>query len=409
MDFQDTPEEAQFRREARTWLEAHAEPRTGDSPQGVLSVLGREGDSLDDIARASQWQAKAAADGWAGVNWPTEYGGRGASFMEQVIWGQECAHFDIPDAVFRIGVSLGGPTVIAHGTEEQKRRFLPPLLSGEEIWCQLFSEPGAGSDLASLRTEAVADGDEWIVNGQKVWSSGAHYSKWGFLLARTNPEAPKHQGITWFLLDMETPGIEIRPLRQMTGLSHFNEVFFDDVRLPDDCRIGDLHDGWRVAQTTLLHERSMMGEFGAGGIVDALIALARRQATGGVVDPRTRQELADICIRAETMRFIGLRLITEISQGRFPGAEASVAKLAMARLLNDAADLGVRIAGPASVVRYPDEFANEWWETLLAAPSLRIAGGSDEVQRNIIGERVLGLPKEPGPPRDTPFKDLLIS
>ncbi|MFZ0014113.1 MAG: acyl-CoA dehydrogenase family protein, partial [Acidimicrobiia bacterium] len=173
MDFQDTPEEAEFRAAARSWLEAHAEPRATDSSHGVLSVLGRESDSLDDIATAREWQAKAAADGWAGISWPTEYGGRGASFMEQVIWGQECAGFDIPDAVFRIGVSLGGPTVITHGTEDQKRRFLPPLLSGEEIWCQLFSEPGAGSDLASLRTEAVADGDEWIVNGQKVWSSGA--------------------------------------------------------------------------------------------------------------------------------------------------------------------------------------------------------------------------------------------
>ncbi|MEZ5169221.1 MAG: acyl-CoA dehydrogenase family protein [Acidimicrobiia bacterium] len=409
MDFEDTPAEAEFRAEARSWLETHAEPRSDDSSHGVLSVLGRESDSPDDIAVAREWQAKAAGDGWAGISWPTEYGGRGATFMEQVIWGQECARFDVPDSVFRIGVSLGGPTVIAHGTENQKRRFLPPLLMGEEIWCQLFSEPGAGSDLASLRTGAVADGDEWIINGQKVWSSGAHYSKWGFLLARTDPDVPKHQGITWFLLDMEASGIEIRPLRQMTGLSHFNEVFFDDVRIPDGCRVGDLHDGWRVAQTTLLHERSMMGEFGAGGIVDALVAAAKRQAAEEGVDPRTRQDLADLHVRAETVRFIGLRIITAISQGGFPGAEASVAKLAMARLLNDAGALGIRISGPAAVVKKPDEYANEWWETLLAAPALRIAGGSDEVQRNIIGERVLGLPKEPGPPRDTPFRDLLTS
>jgi len=402
MDFEDTPQEATFRAEARAWLEANAGRSTDGTSHGVLSVLGRDIDRERELRRARDWQAKAAADGWAGIHWPPEFGGRGASFIEQVIWSQETARFDVPDHVFRIGVALAGPTIISHGTDEQKRRFLPPLLSGEEIWCQLFSEPGAGSDLASLRTSAVRDGDEWVVNGQKVWSSGAHYSKWGFLLARSDPDAPKHKGITWFVIDVESPGIEIRPLRQITGQSHFNEVFFSDARVPHGNVIGDVDDGWRVAQTTLLHERSMMGEFGVGGVLDGLMGFARDLER--LDDPRVRQEIADLYTRAETMRFIGYRIVTAISHGEFPGAEASVAKLAMARLLNDAADLGTRLAGPAGVA-----IPNEWWDTLLAAPALRIAGGSDEIQRNIIGERVLGLPKEPGPSRDTPFRDLPVS
>ncbi len=402
MDFEDTPEEAAFRAEAREWLQANAPRRGDEGGGGLLSVLGREIGSESELKRAREWQAKAAADGWAGIHWPREFGGRGATLIEQVIWGQEAGAFDVPDHVFRIGTGLGGPTVIAHGTEEQQHRFLPPLLSGEEIWCQLFSEPGAGSDLASLRTAAVRDGDEWVVNGQKVWTSGAQYSKWGFLLARTDPDAPKHRGITWFLIDVESPGIEIRPLRQMTGQSHFGEVFFTDARVPAANVVGDVNDGWRVAQTTLLHERSMMGEFGVGRVLEGLTELARE--VGRVDDPRVRQELADLHARAEAIRFIGYRIVTAISHGGFPGAEASVVKLAMARLLNDAGDLGTRLAGPAGVA-----LANEWWDTLLAAPALRIAGGSDEVQRNIIGERVLGLPKGPGPSRDTPFKDLPVS
>jgi alkylation response protein AidB-like acyl-CoA dehydrogenase len=274
---------------------------------------------------------------------------------------------------------------------------LPSLRTGEEIWCQLFSEPGAGSDLASLRTSAVRDGAEWVVNGQKVWSSGAHYSQWGMLLARTDREAPKHRGITYFLLDMRTPGIDIRPLRQMTGAAHFNEVYFDDVRIPDRDRIGDVNDGWRIAQTTLLNERASIADMlGESEVVQALTRLARAAGADGrpgVGDAGVRQTIADAFIESEIVRYIGHRIVTAIAQGRLPGAEASIAKLAIARQMKRAAEAGIRVGGPATVAE-----PNAWWDLLLAAPALRIAGGSDEIQRNIIGERVLGLPKEPPAP-----------
>jgi alkylation response protein AidB-like acyl-CoA dehydrogenase len=372
----------------------------------ITSVLGRGVDSPEALAEARAWQEKAAADGWAGIGWPREYGGRGASMIEQVIYSQEAADYDVPDSVFGIGIQLGGPTVVAHGSEEQKTRWLPKLLSGEEIWCQLFSEPGAGSDLAGLRTRAVRDGDEWVLNGQKVWSSGAHYSKWGMLLARTDADAPKHKGISYFLLDMDRPGIEIRPLRQMTGASHFNEVFFTDVRVPDHDRIGDVNDGWRVAQTTLLNERAALGHLlSFGNVVDGLVEqarLAERAGRAGTDDARVRQELAAAFVEAQMLRFIGYRIVTAISKGVLPGPEASIVKLVLARLLNRAAAIAVGLGGPDALAG-----ENDWTTLLLAAPSVRIAGGSDEVQRNIVGERVLGLPKEPPAfPPETPFRAL---
>ena len=408
MDFVDTEAEAAFRAECREWLEANAVCRSDTSTSGVMSVLGTDIGSDVAIAGAQAFQAKAAADGWAGIHWPPEYGGRGAGLIEQVIWGQERAAFEVPDHIFRIGISMGGPTVIAHGTESQKQRWLRPLLSGEEIWCQLFSEPGAGSDLASVRASAVRDGDEWILNGQKVWSSGAHYSRWGFCLARTDVDAAKHQGITYFLVDMETAGIDVRPLKQMTGASHFNEVFFTDARIPDSDRIGEAGEGWRVAQTTLLNERASIADMlGEAGLVSALVTSARASGADGrpgIDDPLVRQDIARAYCQSEIMRFIGYRIVTAISRGGIPGAEASVAKLAMARMLNEVASVGTRIGGVGAVAE-----PNPWWDALLAAPSVRIAGGSDEIQRNIIGERVLGLPKEPGPDRSTPFRELSVS
>jgi alkylation response protein AidB-like acyl-CoA dehydrogenase len=360
----------------------------------VLAILGRDVDTGAALAHAREWQAKAAADGWAGIGWPTDYGGRGATLMEQIIFTQEAGHFAVPDHIFRVGISMGGPTVIAHGTEEQKRRWLRPLLTGEEIWCQLFSEPGAGSDLAGLSTSATLDGNEWVINGQKVWSSGAHYSQWGLLLARSDPNAPKHAGITYFMLDMSLPGIEVRPLRQMTGAAHFNEVFFTDVRVPDRDRLGDVNDGWRVAQTTLLNERAAIVELlGDRNAAEPLIALAQAAARAdrdGSDDARVRQEIARVYIESAIMRYIGLRIVTAFSRGGFPGPEASVAKLAMGGLLKRASELALALLGPAAMTE-----DNEWSGAFLAAPAIRIAGGSDEVQRNIIGERVLGLPKEP--------------
>jgi acyl-CoA dehydrogenase len=290
--------------------------------------------------------------------------------------------------------------VIAHGTDEQKTRWLRPLLRGEEIWCQLFSEPSAGSDLASLRTSAVRDGDNWIINGQKVWSSGAHHSQRGMLLVRTDPEVPKHKGITYFGLDMDTPGIDIRPLRQITGGAHFNEVFFTDVRVPDSDRIGDVNTGWGVAQTTLLNERAAISQLiGEGTIARGLVELARRaEAAGrcGSSDARVRQDIAAVAIEEAILRYIGFRIVTAFSRGAFPGPEASVAKLAIARLVRHGADVAMQLGGAGAISGEPE--LRDWTLSFLVAPSLRIAGGSDEIQRNIIGERVLGLPKEPVAP-----------
>jgi alkylation response protein AidB-like acyl-CoA dehydrogenase len=408
MELTDTPEIAAFRAECRAWLAANAAPRAGDAGTSITGVLGSDIDSDLALSRARAYQRRAAADGWAAISWPREHGGRDATFVEQVVFGDEASRFDVPDQVFRIGIMMGGPTVIAHGTEEQRARWLPPLLTGAEIWCQLFSEPGAGSDLAGLRTSAERDGDEWVINGQKVWSSGAHYSRWGMLLARTDPTVPKHQGITYFMLDMETPGIEVRPLRQMTGAAHFNEVFFTEVRVPDTDRLGAIHDGWRVAQTTLLNERAAIAELiGAVNPAFGLAELARTasaEGRAGIDDPRVRQRLADAYTQGEILRYVGLRIVSAFSRGTLPGPEASVAKLAMAEMLRSTSTLALALLGPAATAS-----PSPWVTGFLAAPAVRIAGGSDEIQRNIIGERVLGLPKEPGPPRDTPFRDLPVS
>ena len=380
-----------------------------------IALLGQAVDADATLVEARRWQARAAADGWAAIGWPHEFGGRGASLPEQIAYQEEAAAFDLPDDVFRIGITMGGPTVIAHGTDDQRGRWLPPLLTGEEIWCQLFSEPGAGSDLASLRTTATRDGAGWIVRGQKVWSSGAHYSQRGMLLARTDPDLPKHAGITYFVLDMASPGIDVRPLRQMTGSAHFNEVFLTDVWIPDTDRLGPVDGGWRVAQTTLLNERATITELVSEGAITAgLVELAHQagaQGRPGTDDVRIRQALAQTHVDETILSLIGRRVIDAFARGQLPGPEASVAKLAMGRLLRRASDLALQIAGPdatlaASGADDVDVGVDGWRHTFLAAPAVRIAGGSDEVQRNIIGERVLGLPKEPGPPRDTPFREL---
>jgi alkylation response protein AidB-like acyl-CoA dehydrogenase len=405
VDFADSAADAAFRGECRAWLEEHALPRAPTAGPDVVGILGRDIDTGAALETARTWQAKAAAAGWTGIGWPAEYGGRGATFMEQIIFTQEAEHFAVPDHVFRIGIGMGGPTVIGHGTEEQKQRWLRPLLTGEDIWCQLFSEPGAGSDLAALRTSAVLDGNEWVINGQKVWSSGAHYSQWGMLLTRTDPDVAKHRGITYFVLDMSLPGIDVRPLRQMTGSSHFNEVFFTDVRVPDTDRLGDVNDGWRVAQTTLLNERASIVELvGDHNAAEPLIELARQaDASGraGARDPRVRQEIARVHTESAIIRYLGLRIVTAFTHGRFPGPEASVAKLAMGALLKRSTGVALELLGPHAMTE-----DGPLTTAFLTAPAVRIAGGSDEIQRNIIGERVLGLPKDPGPSRDTPFREL---
>jgi alkylation response protein AidB-like acyl-CoA dehydrogenase len=309
---------------------------------------------------------------------------------------------------------MAGPTIIAHGTAAQQQRFLPPMLRGEEVWCQLFSEPGAGSDLANLSTRADRDGDEWVVSGQKVWTSGAHYSDWGILLARTDLDQPKHRGITYFLLDMRAPGIEVRPLRQMTGGAAFNEVFLTEVRIPHENVVGELNAGWGVAMTTLANERTFMSGGNRPMGVAGLLALS--SAHGRAADRLTRQGLAAAHTRAELSRYLGMRVRTATSQGKVPGpgpsgrereAQSSIGKLSAAWNAKRNGELALAVEGAGGMLSGADApSGGSWQQSFLGAPSLRIAGGSDEVQRNVIGERVLGLPPEPRVDKDVPFRKL---
>ncbi|MFZ6002594.1 MAG: acyl-CoA dehydrogenase family protein [Actinomycetota bacterium] len=404
MDFEDTPEEAAFRAEARAWLEVNAIPKghPDDFSAGVwTSAYGED----VYVKRCREWQGRLAEGGFAGLTWPRAFGGRGGRPMHAAIFNQEQAHFGVSNGVFAIAIGMVGPTILAHGTDEQKQRFLPAMLRGDEVWCQLFSEPGAGSDLASLSTRAVRDGDEWVVTGQKVWTSVAERAEWGILLARTDPDAPKHRGITYFLLDMRSSGIEIRPLRQMTGHSHFSEVFLDEVRVPTACVLGAEGEGWKVAQTTLASERTAIAGGSGGADPPGLVELAR--SFGKASDPLTRQALVDAHMRSELLRFLRYRAQTALSQGRAPGAETSVMKLAYARFMQQMTAAAIHVQGATAMLDGPHLPSGGVWTTkFLHAPSLRIAGGSDQVQANIIGERVLGLPPEPRPDRDVPFRQL---
>lgn len=404
MDFDDTPEEAAYRAEARAWLEQHAKLRGDDTRhRGGMSDAYSE-EEARHVKEAKEWQATLAEHGWAGITWPEEYGGRGGTVLQQRVFLQEQAEYDVPAGVFAQGIGMAGPTIIAHGTEAQKERFLRPMLRGDEVWCQLFSEPGAGSDLAGLQTRAVRDGDEFVVNGQKVWTSSAHYSDWGILLARTDPDAPKHRGITYFLLDMRTPGIEIRPIKQITGTAHFNEVFLTDVRIPAENVVGEVNGGWACTMTTLTNERTLIAG-GGGDTFGELLRFARR--FGRTDDPVVRQELAATYIRIEVLKYLGWRSQTALSQGRPPGPESSVAKLGYSAHLEALGDLGVAIAGPyGTLMPDDDDELQAWNQQLLNQWSSRIGGGTDQVQRNIIGERVLGLPGDVRVDKNVPFNQL---
>ena len=397
MEFNDSPEEAAWRAEYRAWLEEHAPAVVGALPERALEL----GASADYLARAKKWQAIKFDAGFARITWEPEFGGRNGTTMQQIIFGQEEARFPVPNAAFIIGLGMIAPTIRAVGTEAQKQRYLTKLLRGEEIWCQLFSEPGAGSDVASLSTTATRDGDEWVINGQKVWTSGANYSDFGEIICRTNADAEKHKGITAFIVDMKSPGITIKPLKQMNGGASFNEVFYDDVRVPHENVLGDVNEGWKVAITTLMNERVAIGSGGGGGggSVGDLIGLARER--GRNTDARLRQQLADLYTRSRIQKFLSMRTLTAASQGKIPGPEGSIGKLFGARTLTSMGELTIDIVGAEAVagdLRYS--------QALLAAPASHIAGGSDEVMMNIIGERVLGLPGEPRPDKGVSWKDV---
>lgn len=400
MDFDDTPGEAAFRADARSWLEAHAAPRRPDARPSMAAA-----NDPGHLEACRTWQRTLHDGGWAGIAWPKAFGGRGGTPNEARIFAQEERRFDVTTGMFSVAVNMVGPTLIAHGTPAQQTDHLDAILRGDELWCQLYSEPGAGSDLAGLRTRAELDGDTWIVNGQKVWNSGAHNAQYGILLARTDPDVPKHAGITYFIVDMATPGIEVRPLRQITGHAHFNEVFLTDVAIPTTDVVGAVDAGWGVAQTTLASERSMIGGGGAGTGIEQLIDLAR--GFDRTADAEVRQDLARAYTRIRLLEFLGLRAQTALSQGRMPGGEASVMKLAISDHVERTGDLLMALEGPYGTLGGGDapreqlaqhQFLGQW--------AVRLGGGTDQVQRNVIGERVLGLPREARADKDVPFREL---
>jgi len=387
MDFSYTPEQEAFRAELRAWLQINV-PR-----ERLPATL--EGEA----AFLSAWQRRLYEAGWAAVHWPRQYGGRGVSLAEQAIFQEEMARARAPQMMNRVGINLVGPTLIAHGTEEQRRRYLQRILSCEEIWCQLFSEPNAGSDLASLRTRAERDGDVFRVNGQKVWTSYAQFASFGILLARTDPTAPQHKGISCFLVDMHSPGITIRPLRQLTGSAEFSETFFDNVIIPRANLIGVENDGWKVASTTLAHERGTAFPFKEQVLhkiyVDELADLLRRR--GGRDDPIVRQRYAARFIDVEIMRLHNCRMMTKLARGELPGADSSLVKLFWADLTHGLNELSMEVIGPWSQLPEIDEHPGidkPWHHRFLWSLCGSIAGGTSEIQRNIIAQRLLGLPRQ---------------
>jgi len=405
MDFRDTPQEADFRAECRRFLDASAERKTGSFETWPARWGEAEG-----LRRAKEFQGKKAGAGLAAITWPKEYGGLGESPIMQVIYNQEEANSFVPRGYFEIGLGMCIPTMMAYATEAQKQRYVARAIAGEEIWCQLFSEPAAGSDLAGLRTRSVRDGDGWVINGQKIWTSGAHFADYGIIVTRSDPKAPKHKGLTFFFLDMKSPGIEVRRIKQISGASNFNEVYFTDVRVPDAQRLGAVGQGWGVAITTLMNERLAVGDV-RGPDFDEIFHLARTlelEDGPAIENAAVRERLADWYVRQQGLRWTKFRTMTALSRGQTPGPEASIGKIVSAGKLQEIAsfaldlmDMGGAVMDPALA---PARAAFQ--EALLYAPGARIAGGTDEILKNILAERVLGLPADIRVDKDAPFDDL---
>ncbi len=405
MDFDDTPEEAAFRAEVRAWLDASAELKDPDDPgPSIYEARGRP----EFIKAAQEWQAKKADAGWACISWPEEYGGRAATPSQSLIFSQEESRYKVPPNIFTIGQGMLGPTIMEHGTDEQKKRYIEPMLRGDEVWCQLFSEPAAGSDLAGLRTSAARDGDDWLINGQKIWTSGADYCAFGMIVTRTDPDAAKHAGITYFIVDMKAPGIEIRPIKLINGAAGFSEVFFTDVRVPDSQRVGGVNDGWRGAITTLMNERAAIGGGMGGSSFGDLLRLAERTELNGrpaIEDSHVRDRLASFYVRLKGVEYTGYRTRTALSRGETPGPQSSLGKLISAPLRQEMSAFAVELQGSAGALEETGE-AGAWQRAYLSAPGGRIAGGTDEILHNIVAERVLRLPPEVRLDKGVPFKDI---
>ncbi|WP_441243196.1 acyl-CoA dehydrogenase [Tardiphaga sp. 768_D3_N2_1] len=409
MNFDDTPQEAEFRAKAREWIAANAPRQYEDElKKAALGRIQLKSANILEVAKA--WQKKKADAGWAVPHWPKEYGGRGASPIERVIWQQEEGVFGKLGALFIIGHGMCGPTMMAYAQEERKRQYLPPLASGEKIWCQLFSEPAGGSDVAGLRTRAEKDGDDWVINGQKIWTSGAHYSDYGILITRTDPTVPKHKGLTMFFLDMKSQGVEVKPIKQANGQAEFNEVYFTDVRIPDSQRLGAVGDGWNVSLTTLMNERMAIGANVATGFPELLEFCNSLMLDDGpaIDDPAVRSKLANWAVRASGLRYTAFRSISALSRGERPGPENSIGKLVAGAMLQDVATYALDLQGAAGVLNGPEdaEVAGKFQAMLLRSPATRVEGGTDEILRNIIAERVLGLPGDIRVDKDVPFNKI---
>jgi len=392
MNFDFTAEQEAFRKEVRAWLEANLP----DGLRGRSFASSRA--DRDEVARLRAWQKTMADAGFVGMEWPREFGGRGASIVEMIILYQEMARAESPQLVNRGGVSMLGPTLMKYGTPAQRARFLPKILTAEELWCQGFSEPNAGSDLANLQTRAVLEGDYFVVNGQKVWTSMGHVADWCFLLVRTDPAAAKHKGISFLLVDMKTPGITVRPLRQMTGEAEFNETFFDNVRVPAANLVGKVNEGWGVAITTLAYERDLLTfirHISLRNALHRLVKLVRER--GRAADPIVRQKVAALWIGEQALQLNGYRSLTRILRGGQPGPEGSTSKLSWSQLDQELAQVATEVIGPASQLAgesawAPDEGQWEFYSLLAQASGIR--AGTTEILKNILGERVLGLPKD---------------
>jgi alkylation response protein AidB-like acyl-CoA dehydrogenase len=393
VDLNDTPEQAEFRAQVRGWLSEHrseAPPSSGSSE-----------DSAYIDARRS-WQRKLAEAGLAGVTWPREYGGQGRGPIEQVTVNQELQQAGAPGILDVIGLGMLGPCLIAHGSEEQKSRYLGPMLHGDEVWCQLFSEPAAGSDLAAVQTRArQSDDGGWTLNGQKVWTTNAQFSSFGLLLARTDPDVPKHKGLTMFIVPMDAPGVTVRGLRQISGEAEFNEVFFDDVKLDADAVVGGVGNGWGTALTVLMFERLTIG-FGAEGFGNPLeLAATIGGDPAARADSDVRHRLGEIITELLAVRYNGYRALTALAKGQIPGPEAGLAKVTLVNAAVSAADLGIDVFGPDGL-----QAENHFSYLTSFLPGLKSAGGTEPILRNTIGERVLGLPAEPRLDKGVPFSEL---
>jgi alkylation response protein AidB-like acyl-CoA dehydrogenase len=399
MDFNDSPEEAAYREKARAWLEENA------AAHRSTTANGRRPNSPEHMAAAKSWQTKKAENGYACITWPKEWGGGGGTPIQSVIFGQEEGKVGVNYGYFTIGLGMCVPTVMAFADAETKTRFVGPAMKGEEIWCQLFSEPAGGSDVAASRTRAIKDGDDWVINGQKVWTTGAQYSDYGILLVRTDPDVPKHKGMTMFWIDMRDPAVEVRPIHQASGGSEFNEVYFTDLRVKDSQRLGEVGAGWKVALVTLMNERLAVGG-SSGPDYKTVMELARQ--TNGIKDGAFREKLADWYVAAEGLKLTRFRTMTALSKGQTPGPESSIGKIIAANQMQEMSNYGVEMEDQYGILSDPAEAPLQaaFQQSLLWAPGLRIAGGTDEILKNIIAERVLGLPGDIRLDKDVAFKDV---